>query len=613
MKSIYRISIIILAMTVSCQFVSAQQLKKVEEWWITILGVKTHLKNQYYVDAQQRKQGKETHWLSNGKVWFTTNWKNDIEHGERISYFESGKIESKIVYDMGIIIEEQRFGKPESYEKNHYNSAGLPYQLILHRKWQIVDRETGECKLVMEKEWSPYYAKLVECLVTKPNGDIVYTNPITGEYGLQKANETMMTLYKDNTMKQPTGKRSENYELVYKYWTENDDYAYRNVDQSNRPYIPVQIAKTLDLPDCLKDGSAGVLKAIEETWERDEQTIKTVRITAGYQSKNDASLKDEHIPFVANKRYVNYDTNYVQSKRHNILSVYDDGVKMYVQSQQGYDGYYKVQILDANNKPLWQPMTAKPYSIQMLSTFYGTSTLNFEKSYEHDNVILCYDHAYNDKPSDQYMIKDFGESKFDEVFKASAGKDKDLVESIKRDRYHKANAYLTFIQFNDKVWSDNLYMIPDLVYKQLDTIILAYRTFSAKYDENAYPYARLWLNDFIENSAAEASFVNCAKNEMTMSGALKKYFAYVQIDLNTLTGKLVFEHGGIEEKFFVLEFDKTGITNQAMLTFLHGYNKKYPMSEKEDKAYLKNLKKRQTTNTPRTGGSGVVGGLLRHL
>lgn len=613
MKSIYRISIIILAMTLSCQFVSAQQLKKVEEWWITILGVKTHLKNQYYVDAQQRKQGKETHWLSNGKVWFTTNWKNDIEHGEHISYFESGKIESKIVYDMGIIIEEQRFGKPESYEKNHYNSAGLPYQLILHRKWQIVNRETQDCKLVMEKEWSPYYAKLVECLVTKPNGDIVYTNPITGEYGLQKANETMMTLYKDNTMKQPTGKRSENYELVYKYWTENDDYAYRNVDQSNRPYIPVQVAKTLDLPDCLKDGSAGILKEIEETWERNEHTIKTVRITAGYQSKNDASLKDEHIQFVANKRYVNYDTNYVQSKRHNSLSVYDDGVKMYVQSQQGYDGYYKVQILDANNKPLWQPMTAKPYSIQMLSTFYGTSTLNFEKSYEHDNVILCYDHAYNDKPSDQYMIKDFGESKFDEVFKASAGKDKDLVESIKRDRYHKANAYLTFIQFNDKVWSDNLYMIPDLVYKQLDTLILAYRTFSAKYDENAYPYARLWMNDFIGNSAAEASFVNCAKSEMTMSGAMKKYFAYVQIDLNTLTGKLVFEHGGIEEKFFVLEFDKTGIINQAMLTFLHGYNKKYPMSEKEDKAYLKNLKKRQTTNTPRTGGSGVVGGLLRHL
>ena len=156
-------------------------------------------------------------------------------------------------------------------------------------------------------------------------------------------------------------------------------------------------------------------------------------------------------------------------------------------------------------------------------------------------------------------------------------------------------------------------MIPDLVYKQLDTIILAYRTFSAKYDENAYPYARLWMNDFIRNSEAEASFVNCAKREMAMSGALKKYFAYVQIDLSTLTGKLVFEHGGIEEKFFVLEFDKTGITNQAMLTFLHGYNKKYPMSEKEDKAYLKNLKKRQTTNTPRTGGSGVVGGLLRHL
>lgn len=617
MKSIYRISIIIiiLAMTLSCQFVSAQ-LKPIETYWKTGSELKNKcLRTQHFIDAQQRKQGTEKRWNADGILLEQMSWKDDVLHGEQIIYYGPsglGKIDSKIKYDMGIMVEEQRFGKPEKYSESGPN-VQMPYQLILHRKWQIVNRETQDCKLVMEKEWSPYYAKLVECLVTKPNGDIVYMNPITGEYGLQKANETVMTLYKDNTMKQPTGKRSENYELVYKYWTENDNYAYRTVDQANRPYIPVQVAKTLDLPDCLKDGSAGILKEIEETWERDEHTIKTVKITAGYQSKNDASLKDEHIPFVANKRYVNYDTNYVQSKRHNSLSVYDDGIKMYVQSQQGYDGYYKVQILDANNKPLWQPMTAKPYSIQMISTFYGTSTLNFEKSYEHDNVILCYDHAYNDKPSDQYMIKDFGESKFGEVFKASAGKDKDLVESIKRDRYHKANAYLTFIQFNDKVWSDNLYMIPDLVYKQLDTIILAYRTFSAKYDENAYPYARLWMNDFIRNSEAEASFVNCAKREMTMSGALKKYFAYVQIDLSTLTGKLVFEHGGIEEKFFVLEFDKTGITNQAMLTFLHGYNKKYPMSEKEDKAYLKNLKKRQTTNTPRTGGSGVVGGLLRHL
>lgn len=370
MKSIYRTTIIsgiliILAMTLSCQFVSAQ-LKPIETYWKTGSELKNKcLRTQHFIDAQQRKQGTEKRWNADGILLEQMSWKDDVLHGEQIIYYGPsglGKIDSKIKYDMGVMVEEQRFGKPEKYSESGPN-VQMSYQLIVHRKWQIVNRETGECKLVMEKEWSPYYAKLVECLVTKPNGDIVYMNPITGEYGLQKANETVMTLYKDNTMKQPTGKRSENYELVYKYWTENDNYAYRTVDQANRPYIPVQVAKTLDLPDCLKDGSAGILKEIEETWERDEQKIKTVRITAGYQSKNDASLKDEHIQFVANKRYVKYDTNYVQSKRHNSLSVYDDGVKMYVQSQQGYDGYYKVQILDANNKPLWQPMTAKPYSI----------------------------------------------------------------------------------------------------------------------------------------------------------------------------------------------------------------------------------------------------------
>ena len=297
MKSIYRTTIIsgiliILAMTLSCQFVSAQ-LKPIETYWKTGSELKNKcLRTQHFIDAQQRKQGTEKRWNADGILLEQMSWKDDVLHGEQIIYYGPsglGKIDSKIKYDMGVMVEEQRFGKPEKYSESGPN-VQMPYQLIVHRKWQIVNRETGECKLVMEKEWSPYYAKLVECLVTKPNGDIVYMNPITGEYGLQKANETVMTLYKDNTMRQLIGKRGDNYELKYEYYDPNKDRDTKwNLPESfNVSGLPI--------------------KSITEVWTDDtERPIKEVKV---YRTPERIARETAKIPYKNDSDFwcIKYDT-----------------------------------------------------------------------------------------------------------------------------------------------------------------------------------------------------------------------------------------------------------------------------------------------------------------
>lgn len=574
--------LIVLTLMLPCQIVNAQQLKKVEEWWITILGAKTHLKSLYYVDAQQRKQGNEKHWLSNGKLWFSTNWKNDIEHGERISYYESGKIESKLIYDMGIVIEEQRFGKPESYEKNHYNSAGLPYQLIAHSKWQIADRETGERKLVMEKEWSPYYAKLVECLVTKPNGDIVYTNPITGEYGLQKANETVMTLYKDNTMKQPTGKRGDGYELKYEYYDANHD-------RDTKYNLPKEF-----------DIAGYPIKSIEEIWEDDnEHILKKIRI---YRTPNTIVREECKISYQDNMAWcIQYDTiigNDVKTKY-----VYDDGIVITFSKESGYTAY------DKSGKVLHSTVKATNYTLNVLSSRYNAKTIKYDNTYANDKFIFVMSYkSAGIEGCMQTIVKDI-EQKHANVNDALT---KSVYEVVKTSELRTMD--LECVVYKDdnvhEVWHKKPYMLPDNVYKQLDSLCQLYNMIR-KSSDLQYPYQHMWLNDLKQSESQLVEKVLERKNSVTeILSETSLWFVF--IDMNTMTGKICLD---LVNNNFDIMFDKNGLSEHVQ-KFIRNCNSDYPMSDDERKAFLKDLKKRQkssNSNTSRTGGSGVVGGLLRHL
>ena len=569
MKQIYRTLIMMaLAITMSCQFANAQ-LKAVETHWGLKDSKNGRLRTQHFIDAQQRKQGLEKRWNADGILMEQLAWKDDVMHGEHVIYYGPsglGKIDSKLKYDMGIMIEEQRFGKPDKYTDNGSN-VQMPYQMTIHRKWQIVNRETGERKLVLEKEWSPYYAKLVECLVTRPNGDIVYTNPVTGEYGLQKSNETVMTLYKDNTMKQITGKQGDGYELRYEYYDPNHD--------RNTYYNLPETYNVSNMP----------IKKITETWtSKDDRVIKEIVTSlelnaAEYRTKAQVPGNNSNMSAVLTST-----TTYNENRESTVSLkyVYEDGVTVTWSKQDKYKSY------DKDDKLIYEYVEVKPQqvTIELASKRYGLRTATFECGFVKDNytfAVVSKDPGMT--PARPLIIKDIAINHKD-VYDALAQSMSKVIESSDRSKdlgmcmYKDDNTY--------EVWSKTPHALSDIVYNQLDSLCQIYNMVCTA-NEFQYPYQRLWLNDF---KNTESELIEKVLNRKSKASDIvdKMSMWYVYIDMHTMSGKLVLDlnHG----KTYDINFDKNGLS-EAVRTFIRNYNNDYPMSDDERKAFLKDLKKRQ--------------------
>lgn len=433
-----------------CLFMSMTcfaQFQKVETWW-HVYGHPTNLKSIYYIDAAGLKQGTEHQFTSTGTLYQILNWRNDKLHGDRLQFYpETDVLYSKTVYNMGQLIEELIYDTPIAKDNNGLEYA-LAYQLVLHRKWSI-DATRGRT-LEFERVWSTYYAKLIQTCYKDRHGNIFNIDPVTGTYGVQQHNDSVMIIYNDMSKSRIVGKRlngtNYTYMLSYEYYD-----MHKHIHNIDSAYI-------LPYNVCKNHNAQYALIKITEQWFKDDKCIRQYIV---YRSPKNVIRHDLQLSFVDKYAWCTvYDTLTCTNSRQ-IIYAYDDSVTVKWTPKSkfiAFDKHGKVINLSSKINRIELPSNNQLYKQGIV----------FDKVYAIDDYVVSYCTAYTTTYNTEH-------SKYaDKLFNMSCHIPAYIHDKIKLDKSNSI-AKLVAVQYKDTIYDKTLSRLPQIVISQLDSLFTLYK------------------------------------------------------------------------------------------------------------------------------------------
>ena len=489
---------------ISNSFIAMAQLKKIEKWHVNILGDKICRSELYYVDANGNIQGTAKKWSAANVLIAEVNYKDNLEHGVSQLYDDAGILFQYAIYEQGKIKELKAWGIPFYYDKKN-DKHEMPRQIVTHEKY---DKDEN---LIFQMKWSAISKKLEPTFGILPNGDkfeYESTNfEYAGSYRLTPKNSDTTYHYKLPGGKQLVGKTTKNFQIEYKYMTEEDA---PEVALFTTPYGKVKEIKT--------ETQGGTV--IETIWR--------TRASWGYAKNSPEEW--------CTVRSIN------ESKGDVMHYTFDDG-------RETYWGGSNCWSTTATGDTI-RPGGQRRYELIAKSKYY--KNLIFDDARSAKEFIVISSNISNISTSlrmkDKRLLLEF--------VRDTMGLTDELLEEMNLNQ----RSPITFIDNGSKIFCTMLHPLSNDAIRGLDSLRMFMREFM-----EINPQQRPWLDSLRRLDDAYTFFRNCRDLQ-----AVVDKIAFLIVDKNTETGSMYFyQHFTDATVIHEIEFDSNGIQNPKLRWFLN--------------------------------------------